>query len=162
MSHLSVSWTVWAKSPDSVHKPPFWKREVGPSVFGAAFCVLYVPKERGSGFPLDSNISTRPRSEEPRTQNLKSHLMKTQSLKILPLKPGVGQCIAMHATLTAKDFFLANFYHSGPFTCISPSTSPKFFPVLAAANTGCCVGAQNKLGHLAGCRFPCWVPAENK
>ena len=25
------------------------------------------------------------------------------------LKPGVGQYIAMHATLTARDFFLANF-----------------------------------------------------
>ena len=34
--------------------------------------------------------------------------MRTQSLKVLPLKPGVGQYIAMHATLTARDFFLAN------------------------------------------------------
>ena len=25
-----------------------------------------------------------------------------------------------------------------------------------------CVGPQNKIGHPAGCRFPCWVPAENK
>ena len=33
----------------------------------------------------------------------------TESLKVLPLKPGVGQYIAMHATLTARDFFLANF-----------------------------------------------------
>ena len=23
-----------------------------------------------------------------------------------------------------------------------------------------CVGPQNKIGHTAGCRFPCWVPAE--
>ena len=36
------------------------------------------------------------------------------------------------------------------------------FPVLAAANTGSCVGPQNKIGHLAGYRFPCWVPAEYK
>ena len=34
------------------------------------------------------------------------------------------------------------------------------FPVLAAADTGSCVGPQNKIGHLAGCGFPCWVPAE--
>ena len=42
-----------------------------------------------------------PRSGEPRTQKLKSHLERTQSLNILLLKPGVGQYIAIHATLTA-------------------------------------------------------------
>ena len=47
----------------------------------------------------------RPRSGELRTQKLKFYLMRTQSLKVPPLKPGVGQYIAMHATLTAKDFF---------------------------------------------------------
>ena len=39
----------------------------------------------------------------------------------------VGQYIAMHATLTARNFFLANFYPSGPFTCIFSKTSPEFF-----------------------------------
>ena len=39
-------------------------------------------------------------------------------LKRSPFKAGVGQCIAIHATLTARDFFLAYFYLSGPFTCI--------------------------------------------
>ena len=68
-----------------------------------------------------------PRSGELWTQKLKSHLMRTQSLKVLPLKPGVGQYIAMDATLTAKDFFLANFYPSGPFTGIFSKTSPNFF-----------------------------------
>ena len=68
------------------------------------------------------------RSEEMRTQKLRSHLLrKTQSSKVLPLKPGVGQYIAMHATATARDFFLANFYPSGPFTCIFSKTSPEFF-----------------------------------
>ena len=33
----------------------------------------------------------------------------------------------------------------------------QFFPVLAVANTGSCVGPQNKRGHPVGCRFPCWV-----
>ena len=55
--------------------------------------------------------------------NLKSYLMRIQDLKVLS---GVGQYIAMKATLTGRDFFLANFYPSGPFTCI-------FFPVLAVA-----------------------------
>ena len=36
---------------------------------------------------------------------IKSHLMRTQSLKVLLLKPGVGQYIAMHAMLSARDFF---------------------------------------------------------
>ena len=52
---------------------------------------------------------------ELRTQKLKSHLVRTQSLKVLPLKSGVGQYIAIHATLIARNFFLAYFYPSGPF-----------------------------------------------
>ena len=47
-------------------------------------------------------------------------------LKRSPLKPGIGQSIAIHATLTARDFFLAYFYPSGPFTCIFSKTSPDF------------------------------------
>ena len=85
---------------------------------------------------------------------IKSHLMRIQSLKVLLLKPEVGQYIAMHATLTAKDFFLANStlpVHSPAFF---PNPS-QVFPVLDAANTGSCVGPQNKISHLAGCRFPC-------
>ena len=88
-------------------------------------------------------------------QKLKSHLMRTQSLKVLPLKPGIGQYIATHATLTARDFFLDDFYPSSPFTRIFFQNLSQVFPVLAAANTGSCVGPQNKIGPLAGCRFPC-------
>ena len=60
----------------------------------------------------------RPRSGELRTQKLKSHLVRTQSLHVLPLKPGRGQYIAIHATLTARDFFLVYFYPYSPYTCI--------------------------------------------
>ena len=88
-------------------------------------------------------------------QKLKSHLMRTQSLLVLPRKPGVGQYIVMHATLTARDFFLANFYSPGPFTCIFSKTSPKCVPVSAAANAGSCVGPQNEIGQIAERRFPC-------
>ena len=66
--------------------------------------------------------------------------MRTQSLEVPPLKRGVGQYVAMHATLTAMDFFLAYFCPSGPFTCIFSKTSPDFFPVLDVADTGSCVG----------------------
>ena len=68
-----------------------------------------------------------PRSGELRTQKLKSHLVRTQSSNVLPFKPGVGQYIAIHATLTARDFFLAYFYPSSPFTCIFSKISPNFF-----------------------------------
>ena len=44
------------------------------------------------------------------------------------LKSGVGQYVATHATLTARDYFLADFYPSGPFARISSKTSPEFFP----------------------------------
>ena len=79
--------------------------------------------------------SRQPRSGELRTQKLKSHLVRTQGLDVLPLKPRVGQYIAIHATLTARDFFLAySLYHSGPFTCIFSKPLP-LSPVLAVANT---------------------------
>ena len=67
-------------------------------------------------------------------QKLKAHLVRTQSSNVLSLKPGIGQYIAIHATLTARDFFLAYFYPSGPFICIFPKSLP-IFPVLAVANT---------------------------
>ena len=60
-------------------------------------------------------------------QKLKSHLVRTQSLNVLPFTLGVGQYIAIHAKLTARDFFLAYFYPSGPVTCIFSKTSPDFF-----------------------------------
>ena len=61
-----------------------------------------------------------------RTQKLKSHLVRAQSLNVLPFKPGVGQYIAIHATFTAGEFFLAHFYPSSPFTCIFSKIS-RFF-----------------------------------
>ena len=68
-----------------------------------------------------------PHSRELRTQKLKSHLVRTRSLNVLHLKPGVGPYIAIHATLTARDLFLTYFYPSGPFTCFFSKTSPNFF-----------------------------------
>ena len=41
-----------------------------------------------------------------------------ENTKVLPLNHGVGEYIATHATLIARDFFLANFYPAGLFTCI--------------------------------------------
>ena len=97
-----------------------------------------------------------------RTQKLKPHLVKTQSLNGLPLEPGVAQYIAIHATLTARDFFLANFYPSGTFTCIFSQNLSRFFLCWLWLTHGSRVGPQNKIGHPAGGMFPCWGPRENK
>ena len=81
-------------------------------------------------------------------QKLKTRLLRAQGSKVLPLKPGAGQYITMHATSTARDFFLAKFYPAGPFTCIFFfQTQSWVFLVLAVASTGSCVGLQNKIDH---------------
>ena len=84
-------------------------------------------------FPAALSVFVFPRSWELRTQKLKSHLVGTQNLNVHPLKPGIGQYIGIHATLTARDFFLAYFYPSDPFACIFFKPLP-IFPVLAVAD----------------------------
>ena len=49
------------------------------------------------------------------------------SLKVPSFKPRAGWYILRHAMPAARDFSLANFYPSSPFTCIFSKTSPKFF-----------------------------------
>ena len=48
----------------------------------------------------------QPSSVELRIQKLKFHLLRTQSLKVLPLKPGIGQYIAGHACSAYCQVFL--------------------------------------------------------
>ena len=108
-----------------------------------------------TGFNVLEYSICPPRRGELRTQKLKPHLVRTLSLNVLPLKLRVGQCIAIHATLTARDFFLAYFYPSDPFTCIFFQNLSRFFLCLLCLTHGSCVGPQNKIGHPAGGRFPC-------
>ena len=67
-----------------------------------------------------------PRIRDQRMQKLKFHLVRTENSSVLPLKPGVGQYIAIHVTLTARDFFLL-------FTLSihSPAFSPKPLPIFS-------------------------------
>ena len=60
------------------------------------------------------------------SQSLSASMAIIKASNVLPLEPGVGQYIAIHATLTARDFFLAYFYLSSPFACIFSKTSPDF------------------------------------
>ena len=108
------------------------------------------------GLPSDHFPPQIPRSGELRTQKLKSHLVRTQSLNVLSLKPGIGQYIAIHTTLTARDFCLSCLFL--PFRSIHlhfSQTSPDFTLCWLWLTYGSCVGPQNKIGHPAGCRFPC-------
>ena len=75
---------------------------------------------------LLSYLLSLPLSWELQTRILQSHLLRTQSLKVIPLKPRVGQYIAICAVLAARDFLLAIIYPSSPFTCIFFRTSPNF------------------------------------
>ena len=73
---------------------------------------------------LATAVLVIPRIGELRTQKLNSHLVRTQSLNVFYLKPGVSKYIAVHATPTARDFFLAYIQKPLPIS-----------PVLAVANT---------------------------
>ena len=97
-----------------------------------------------------SGLLRRSRSGVLQMQKYKTYLLRTQSTTVLPLKPGVGQNIAMHALQTVRDFILANFYLPNPTTFIFfPHNISGVFPVLAVANAGFCVGPQNLPGHPA-------------
>ena len=89
-----------------------------------------ISKQQASLTSMNSemDVHTAPHSGE-------SHQVRTQSLEVFPLKLGVGQYIAIHATLTASDFFLL-FFPTLPVH--SPAFFPKplpIFPVFAVAKT---------------------------
>ena len=69
------------------------------SYTGIHICVLHAGHIQVSIYVFSCIISTDTRIGELRTQKLKSHRLRTQSLKVLPLKPRVGQHITVHATL---------------------------------------------------------------
>ena len=102
-----------------VTSTPLEERKTGNAEWNINICL---PKVFAAWTARCPNKQSR--SGELRTQKLKSHLLRTQTLRVLPLKPGVGQYIAIHATLHARDFFTANIYPSGPFTCIFPKPLP--------------------------------------
>ena len=58
-----------------------------------------------SDFLTPSSASRHTLQGVLRTQKLKTYLLRTQSSKVLPVKPGAGRYIAMLATPTANDFF---------------------------------------------------------
>ena len=101
--HVKKLWTVTAKNVRSLH------------VYSCCLWLvshLFRPRTPQWG-AVDAEIKV------PSDENTE--------LKGSPFKAWSRSVIAMDATLTAKDFFLANFYPSGPFTGIFSKTSPEFF-----------------------------------
>ena len=81
--------------------------------------------------------------------------VENTELRCSPFK-ALSRSIYSHTCCTYSQGFLpCYFYSSGQFTCIFSKKTSRFFPVLAVANTGFCVGPQNKIGHPVGCMFPC-------
>ena len=76
-------------------------------------------------------------------------------LKHSPFKPWSRSVYRHNATLTARDFFVAYLYPSGPFTCIFSQNLSRFLLCWLWLTHGSCVGPQNKIGHPAGCKVPC-------
>ena len=74
------------------------------------------------------SVSERDRSGVVRTQRLKTDLLRTQSSKVLPLKPGAGQYIAKHATPAPKisSLQISTFLVPTYPTCIFPKPLPSF------------------------------------
>ena len=70
--------------------------------------------------------------------------MLGRGLEKMQVNGPVGQYIAIHATLTAREFFLAYFYPSGPFTRIFFQNLYRFSLALAVAITGSCVARRMK------------------
>ena len=77
-------------------------------------------------------------------------------LKRSPCKAWSSQYIAIHATLTARDFFLSClFLHFRSIHLPFFQNLSRFFLCWLRLTHGSCVSPQNKIGHSAGCRFPC-------
>ena len=109
-----------------------WKFDRADWMSFCTLCVSWLSDE----LALSEDPVAQPRSGELRTQKLNSYLVRTQSLNVLPLKPGVGQYITIHATLTARDFFLSClFLHFWSIHLHFFQNRTRFFPVLAVANT---------------------------
>ena len=87
---------------------------------------------------------------------------KNTELKRSPFK-ALRRSIHSHTCYAyCQGFLPCLFLHFRPFTCIFSKTSPDFFLCWFWLTHGSCVGPQNKIGHPAWCRFPCWMPEEYK
>ena len=94
--------------PHSCKSWPFYLKVRSRLLFYASLHLYYIPANTPCNKPFElcialamksedreAVISSYSRNGELRTQKLKSHLVGTQSLNVLPLKPGIGQYTAI-------------------------------------------------------------------
>ena len=86
---------------------------------------------------------------------------RNTELKRSPFKAW-SRSVYSHKCYAYCQGFFPYFYPSGPFTCIFFQNLCRFLLCWLWLTHGSCLGPQNKMGHPAGCRFPCRVPAEYK
>ena len=70
------------------------------------------------------NLSRK--SGELRTRKFKSSLLRTQNLKVLSLKPGVVEYIAIHAKVTSRDFTVLISTLLAHISAFFPKPLPRF------------------------------------
>ena len=98
-----------------------------------------------------ANFTLGTSSGELQTQKLRVPSDENTELKGSPFKDWSSQYIARHAMPGISSLLISTL----------PVRSPAFFSKpLPSFSCVSWVGPQNKIGHAAGCRFPCWVPAE--
>ena len=127
------------RNPDNPHFPPY------------VAIRAYYTRASLSSSPWWGAADAEIKVSSDETTELKRSPFKVWSRSVysmLSLLPGIFSSLISTLPVHSPAFF--------------PKPLPIFFPVLALANTGSCVGPQNKIGHPVGCRFPCWVPAEYK
>ena len=110
-------------------------------------------KSETSHFILVIRFEQNPKVGSCGCSNFKVPSGENTELKCSPFKAW-SRSVYSHTCYAYCQGFLPYVYSSSPFTCIFDKTSPDFF-VLAVANTGSCVGPQNKIGHPDRGRFPC-------
>ena len=91
------------------------------------------------------------RSGELQTQKLKSHLVRTQSLNVLPLDPEVSQWYIATHKLHLLPGISSSLIPTVPVRAHAFLKISSEFFLSAVANTGSCIGPQIKIGHPAAC-----------
>ena len=114
-------------------------------------------------FFLYSNCSLKPPQWGAADAEIKVPSGENTELKRSPFKAW-SRSVYSHTCCAYCQGFLPLLISTLPIH--SPSffskTSPDFSLCWLWLTHGSCVGPQNKIGHPAGWRFPCWVPTEYK
>ena len=151
-------------------RPPFYKSCMRHSTISASACDVSCPSAVGLTMKPRKTCPTLLRfpaiswsftSMKPQwgaaDAEIKVPSGENRELKRSPFKTWSRSVYSHSYYLTARDFFLAYFYPTGPFTCVFFKKLSRFLLCWLWLTHGSCVGPQNKIGHLpdAGSRVEC-------